>query len=169
MSDASKGFSLDFVITAEHMVAFLRLRQQRLNRVGGIIAIGLVLVGLYIAWNGDRLLGAFEIVIGTLMLITSQTTLFDSWRVKRAARAVIGTRAQLKVDESGIDVRNAGKSNKVEWESITNLKVSDRIIIPMRGKLPVGWMPSDAFESEEARDEAIIFMADHITNAHPKT
>jgi len=169
VSDDTKGFNLDFEITAEHLVAFLRLRQQRLNRVGGIIAIGLILVGLYIAWSGDRLLGAFEIAVGTLMLVTSQTTVFDSWRVKRAGRRVIGTRAQLNVDESGIDVHNAGMSSKAEWDSITNLKVSDKIIIPMRGKMPVCWMPTDAFESADARDAAIVFMTDQIKKANRPT
>ena len=165
MSEVGNGFALDFTITAEHMVAFLRLRQQTLNRVGGIVAIALILVGLYIAWSGDLLLGAFEVLVGSGMLITSQTTLFDAWRVKRAGRRVIGTRAQLKVDESGIDVRNAGLSSKVDWASIIDLKVSDQIIIPMRGKLPVGWMPTDAFESEAARDSAIAFMRDQIARS----
>ncbi len=82
---------------------------------------------------------------------------------------MIGTRAQFKVDESGIDVHNAGMSSNVDWASITDLKVSDQIIIPMRDKLPVGWMPTDAFESADARDAAIAFMRDQIAQSRTKT
>ena len=159
------GFNLDFEITADHMVDFLKLRQATLNRVGGIIAVGLVVVGVYFVIQGDRTLGAFEIVVGFAMLITSQTRLFDKWRVKRAAKNIIGTRAQFKVDEKGIQVDNVGKHASAEWVAIKELKVSDAIIIPMRDSLPLGWMPTDAFASAEARDAALQFMREQIAKA----
>ena len=160
-----RGFELDFEITTAHLVDFLRLRQQTLNRVGAIVAVGLVVAGVYFAFTGDRVLGAFEIIVGVLMLITSQTTIFDAWRVKRAGRSVIGTRAQLKAEEDGITIQNAGVASHIDWTAVTDLKVNDRIIIPMRGRLPVGWLPSDAFASTAEREAAIAYMRDHIPNA----
>jgi hypothetical protein len=164
-SASGAGFDLDFEIRADHLVDFLRLRQATLNRVGGIIAIGLVIVGVYFVVSGDRILGAFEIVVGSLMFVTSQTRVFDTWRVKRAAKAIIGTRAQFRVDESGIKVDNAGQSATAEWASITELKSSDAIIIPMRGRLPLGWIPTDAFASPEARADALRFMREQVAMA----
>ncbi len=160
-----KGFELDFQIKPEHLVDYLRVRQTTLNRVGGIIAVGLVAVGIYFVVSGDRALGAFEIVVGCLMLVTSQTRIFDSWRVKRAGRAVIGTRAHFKVDEAGIYVENAGASSTIEWSDVTDLKVGDAIIIPMRAGKPVGWIPTDAFASTEARDAALAYMTGQIAAA----
>ena len=158
-------FELDFVITAEHLVDFLRLRQRTLNRVGAIVAIGLVLAGIYFAISGDRVLGAFEVIVGILMLVTSQTTVFDSWRVKRAGRRVIGTRARLKAHERGLTIENAGMASEVDWQAITELNVNERVIIPMRGRLPVGWMPTDAFASVADREAAIDYMKDRISTA----
>ena len=163
--NSSNGFHLDFEIRADHLVDFLRLRQARLNRIGGIIAVALVAVGVYFVMSGDRTLGAFEIVVGSVMLITSQTRVFDNWRVKRAAKSIIGTRAQFEVDESGIKVANAGQQVSAEWSEITELKVNDAMILPMRGRLPLGWMPTDAFASAEARDEALSFMNERIAHA----
>jgi hypothetical protein len=165
----SKGFKLDFEIKADHLVDFLRLRQATLNRVGGIIAIGLVAVGIYFITQGDRPLGAFEIIVGIGMLITSQTRVFDSWRVKRSLKAIIGTRAQFHVDESGIHIENAGQKGEADWSAITELKVSDAIIIPMRGRLPLGWIPTDAFASAEARTAALEFMREQIAKAREET
>ena len=166
---ARDGFELDFVITAEHLVDFLRLRQRTLNRVGAIVAVGLVIAGIYFAFSGDRVLGAFEIIVGILMLITSQTTIFDSWRIKRAGRKVIGTRAQLTAAADGITIQNAGMSSHVDWAAITELKVNDRIIVPMRGRLPVGWMPTDAFASPGEREAAIAYMTRYVSNARGAT
>jgi len=159
------GFELDFVIKPDHLVDYLRLRQATLNRVGGIIAVALVVVGIYFVMNGDPILGAFEIGVGSIMLVTSQTRLFDSWRVRRAGRAVIGTRAQFKVDESGIHIENAGQTQDVDWPAITELKVSDAIIVPMRDRMPVAWMPTEAFASGTARDQAIAFMREQIARS----
>jgi hypothetical protein len=159
------GFELDFVIKPDHLVDYLRLRQATLNRIGGIIAVALVVVGIYFVMNGDPILGAFEIVVGGVMLVTSQTRLFDSWRVKRAGRAVIGTRAQFKVDESGLHIENAGQTQDVAWPAITELKVSDAIIVPMRDRLPVAWMPTEAFASSSARDLAISFMREQVARS----
>ena len=166
--NAASGFDLDFEIRADHLVDFLRLRQATLNRVGGIIAIALVAVGVYFVSQGDRPLGAFEIIVGSGMLITSQTRIFDSWRVKRSAKAIIGTRAQIQVDESGIHIENAGQQGSAEWSAITELKVSDATIIPMRGRLPLGWMPTDAFPSAEFRYAKIQFMREQIAKATPR-
>jgi hypothetical protein len=158
----AEGFELDFEITADHLVDFLRVRQKLLNRAGGILAIGLIALGIYFIIGGDRPLGAFEILIGMFLLITSQTRLFDSWRVKRVGRAVIGTRAHIKVDASGIAVENAGMSSKVEWPAVTDLKLSEQIIIPMRGRMPACWMPTDAFESADARAAALAYMREQM-------
>ena len=167
MTDSDyKGFELDFVIKSDQLVDFLKLRQRTLNRVGGFIAIALIVVGVYFVVSGDRLLGAFEILVGGAMLVTSQTRIFESWRVKRAGKAVIGTRAKLQVDEAGIHVENAGQSGSAEWSAITELKISDSTIIPMRGRLPLGWMPTEAFASPEARSLAISFMHEQIAKAH---
>ncbi|HUR17194.1 MAG TPA: hypothetical protein VMZ33_07895 [Candidatus Limnocylindrales bacterium] len=163
------GFELDFVITAQHLVDFLRLRQRTLNRLGSFVALGLIVAGLYFAISGDRVLGAFEVIVGVLMLVTSQTTVFDAWRVKRAGRTVIGTRAHLTVEDDGMTIQNADMSNHIEWKSITELRINDRIVIPMRGRLPVGWLPTDAFASLAEREAAIAYMRDRITDADTRT
>jgi hypothetical protein len=160
-----RGFELDFVIKADHLVDFLKLRRRTLNRIGGLIAIALIAVGVYFVLNGDRTLGAFEILVGSAMLVTSQTRIFESWRVKRAGKAVIGTRARFQVDGSGIHIENAGQSGAAEWSEITDLKVNDSTIIPMRGRLPLGWMPTEAFASPEARNIAIVFMDEQMAKS----
>ena len=43
----SDGFELDFEIRADHLVDFLRVRQRLLNRAGGILAIVLIVLGIY--------------------------------------------------------------------------------------------------------------------------
>ena len=99
------------------------------------------------------------------MLITSQTRLFDTWRVKRSLKAIIGTRAQIQVGDTGIHIENAGNKGSAEWSEISELKVSDAIIIPMRGRLPLGWMPTDAFASTDSRDAALAFMREQIAKS----
>jgi hypothetical protein len=163
-----QGFELDFVITEEQLVHFVRLRQRLLNIVGALVGIGLIGAGIYFAVTGDPVFGVFEIGAGALILVTSQTPILDRWRVRRAASKVIGTRAHFDVDESGINIQNAGTAIHVEWPAITNLKVNDKIIIPMRGGLPVGWMPTDAFASSQAREEALAYMRLQIEARSPR-
>jgi hypothetical protein len=152
------GFRLDFVITQQHMVDFLRIMQKNINRIGTVAGVVLILAGLYFVITGAPGVGIFEIVIGVLMILSAQTRYMDALRARLMARAVIGTRAELDVSERGIDIRNAGASSSVDWSRITGLRVSDEIIVLVRDRRAITWMPTSAFASPADRQRALAYL-----------
>jgi hypothetical protein len=161
------GFRLDFVITQQHLVDFLRLMQKNLNRIGAVAGIVLILAGLYFVVSGTPGIGIFEVVIGVMMIVAAQTPYFDALRARLLARSVIGTRAELDVSESGVDISNAGKSSHVDWSALTGLRVSEDIIVLVRDRRAVSWMPTSAFASAAERQRALAYLTDHIAAARP--
>ncbi|MEO6349577.1 MAG: PH domain-containing protein [Candidatus Limnocylindrales bacterium] len=159
---ASEGFHLDFVITPAHMVDFLRLMQKNVNRIGTVAGLVLILAGLYFLVSGSPGIGIFEMVIGVLMILAAQTRYFDALRARLLARAVIGTRAQLDVTESGVDVSNAGASRHFDWSAITDLRVSEAMIVLVRDRRAISWIPTSAFASAADRQRALDYLRSHI-------
>jgi membrane-bound ClpP family serine protease len=163
------GFRLDFVITQGHLVDFLRLMQKNLNRIGTVAGIVLILAGLYFLVTGSPGIGIFEIVVGVMMILAAQTPYFDALRARLLARSVIGTRAELDVSERGVDIRNAGASSHVEWSALTGVRVSDDIIVLVRDRRAISWIPTSAFGSAADRQRALAFVTEHIAGARTRT
>jgi hypothetical protein len=157
-----EGFQLDFVITQDHMVDFLRIMQKRVNVIGTVAGVVLIVAGLYFVILGSPGVGVFEFVIGVLMILAAQTPYFDRLRARLSARSVIGTRAELDVTERGVEIRNAGKSAHVDWSSVTGLRVSEAIIVLMRDRRAISWMPTSAFASTADRQRALAYLQERI-------
>lgn len=143
-------FEIEFTITIDDFVAYLRLLQHTLNVVGVMLGLAVLVVGGLIALLAqDLFTGLWTLLIGLLFVVLAGTEFLDRFRVQRNARSLIGTVAKLKFDEEGITADTASGSGNVPWSAVTQLKQNDRVIVIRRDRIPVAWIPKRAFETTE--------------------
>jgi hypothetical protein len=164
MSEDAQRYELQFEITVDDVVDFLRLDQRTLNAAGAIGGVALVAVGIvFIFLAGDVLFGLLSILLGAGWVALAQTTYFDRWRSSRQAKEIIGHTIRLSIGDAGIGVSANGKRTPVEWASATGVKDDERIVIVARNRQPGLWIPARAFASADQRAAVIDYMRAHIS------
>jgi hypothetical protein len=155
-----------FTIGVEDVVDYLRIVQRRLNQVSAVAGAVLCLVGVTLIVTGvDPLTGVVALVAGLLTVGAAQTRYFDRWRVRRGARRIVGTRASFEIGDEGLLAETATITGRVPWSSVTALRANERILVFMRDRLPVAWIPTRAFASEADLSATTQFIREHITGA----
>src|SRR4051812_11196291 len=149
----SGPITVSFTITIDDVVAYLRLLQRTLNRIGVALGLVVIVLGGFVAlFAGDLFTGVWTLFIGLLFVVLAGTEFLDRWRVQRSARSLINTKATFTFDDEGIKADTATGGGKVAWDSITAVVHDQRTMVVKRGRIPVVWIPTRAFESEAERD-----------------
>ena len=170
MSDeAGPPYRVEFVVTTDDLVEYLRLAQKTLNTVGVVGGLLAAITGLLFAYFGDVALGAGGVVIGLIWLLFAGTTYVDRWRVGRQARSIIGTSAGFVLDASGIDVQGATGTGHVPWSTVTRVLESSTTVILKRDRLTLAWLPKRVLGSSAHPEEVLSFIRRAVlaTGAHP--
>ena len=102
---------------------------------------------------------------GALTALAAQTRYFDRWRARRHLRSLLGTRATFEMDDSGVLVETVTISGHIPWSAVTELRANDRILVLMRDRVPVAWIPASAFSSAAELDQVVAFMPSKIETA----
>ncbi len=159
-------FRISFTITVDDVVVYLRLLQQRLNRIGVLLGLIVMGVGAVLAvLTLDAFTGVWTFAIGVLLVIVAGTEFLDRWRVQRSARSLIGSNASFTFDEEGIEADTVTGSGRVEWSALTELMRDDRVMVIKRDRIPVVWIPARAFASAEERAALEAFVREKLGRA----
>jgi hypothetical protein len=147
---ADRPFSVSFTITADDVVAFLRLAQRRLNTVVATMGVILVALGLALSiQSGEATAGLLEIVVGLTVFGLTATEFLDRWRVGRVARSIVGTTNSFTFDSNGITAQTATGSGRIPWDAVTQTVENERMLLIKRDRLTVVWIPKRAFASPD--------------------
>jgi hypothetical protein len=159
-------YQLSFEITEDGFADYLRWRQRTASMVVAVISLAvLALNGLSLRLGVPLLLALIFSTPAFLLLIASQTSYLDRWRIRRHARSLLGSTAKFDIGLHGIDSELVGMASQVGWDTVTNIHDNGRVVIVARDRLPVLWIPASAFASAAQRDEIVSFMRDQISAA----
>lgn len=162
-SSGEPPIKVSFTITVDDVVAYVRLMQQRLNRIGVALGLAVMTVGGILGIvTLDAFTGLWTLAIGVLFVVLAGTEYLDRWRVQRGARSLIGSQASFTFDERGIDAHTVTGSGRVPWSALTELKRDARVIVIKRDRIPVVWIPTRAFASTDERAAVEEFIARHL-------
>ena len=154
---------VEFTISVDDFVGYLRLLQRRLNAIGIVMGVAVMGFGAVIAvMTSDPITGVWTFGIGVALVALAGTEFLDRWRVQRGARSLIGTEASFTFDEQGIAAESVTGSGKVAWSSLTMLLRNERVMIVKRDRVPVLWIPRRAFASPAEADSLVEFIESHI-------
>ena len=146
-------YSVKFTITIDDLVAYLRLQQTTLNRIGvGFGLVSLALGAVFAIFDSDLVAALGFGVIGLVFLFSGSTEVVDRWRVRRGARSIVGSTASFTFDKTGITAVTATGTARVPWSLVTELKEGDRVLVIKQLRVPVAWFPKRAVASNEELD-----------------
>lgn len=152
-------FAVKFTITVDDLVAYLRLQQTTLNRIGtGLGLVALALGTVFAIFDSDLVAALGFGLIGLVFLFSGSTEVVDRWRVRRGARSIVGSTASFTFSETGITAVTATGTAKVPWSLVTELKEGDRVLIIKQVRVPVAWLPKRAFASNEELEAVRAFI-----------
>jgi hypothetical protein len=158
-TDPAPEYRGKWVLSVDDYVAATRLLQRNFNRFGtaaGVIALALGLTTAVIF--GDVVAGLLAIVAGAGALLVASTPLFDRWRAARLTRSVVGDEVGFIIDAEGISGTMVTGTSRVSWSAVTEIRSDERVIVVMRDRIPIAWMPTSAFASRAEREAVLAFM-----------
>lgn len=157
------SYSVKFTITVDDLVAYLRLQQRTLNRIGTGLGFVALALGAVFAILASDLVSALGFgLIGLVFLFSGSTEVVDRWRVRRGARSIVGSTPSYVFDDIGIKSNTFEGSGRIPWTDITDMRHSDRVLVVKRGRLPVVWIPNRAFASTAEAAEVEDFIRGHV-------
>lgn len=164
MSEVGESeFSFSFTVTVDDVVDYLRVVQRTMNLVGLALGVGMVALGIWIAFIYESFVdGSVPVLLGLATAFAAQTRFLDAWRVRRNARGILGTGALLQFGEDGLIAKLATGEGSVPWSTVTRTRSSDRTLVFMRDRLTVAWLPTRVFVSAEQRESFKSFVAAHL-------
>lgn len=157
------SYSVTFTVRVDDVVAFLRLQQKTLNRIGtGLGIVALVLGTVFAIFAADLVSALAFGLIGLVFLFSGGTEIVDRWRVRRGGRSIVGSDPTYIFDDVGIKSNTYEGSGRIPWTDITDMDSNDRVLVVKRGRAPVAWIPKRAFASTEEAAEVEDFIRGHV-------
>jgi hypothetical protein len=146
-----------FVTTAELSLDARALRANpRLNAFWTVM-LGLeILLGAAVAVQGF-VVGWFFVILGVLFYLYSYVEPVLLWRIRRRQRDSLGREVTVSIDDVAVHFGTSVMSSDVPWSSFTAIWVKPRIVVFMRGRRPMAYLPASVFASADERDEVIAF------------
>jgi hypothetical protein len=151
--------SVGYEVTLDHLVAVTQLGQRGLNRLGLMVGVVAGAVGLIALLVGvDWLIGLLMIIFGAALMLVIRFALFERLVLGRMARSVVGIRSTAVVGDEGVTFESELGTTHLAWSSLTEVRDGRDIIILVRDRLPIAWIPDAAFQRPEQRRQAVDFM-----------
>jgi hypothetical protein len=148
---------LEFVSTAQMSVdAQSALGSLTMNTFHLVGDAALIVVGTAFAITG-YVLGYFAVILGLIFLFVSRVAPFQRWLVNRYRGSLLNQPVTVDIAEEGLRFATPLASTTVPWATITSIRTNDRSIVFLRGRSPLGYLPSAAFLHDAERTAFIQY------------
>lgn len=161
MTDDADRYGLRFEFTAETAVAVMKLAHTttfRLAWIAAFVSFAVAVVCLLVGF----VFGAV-IMLG-LGLSTALLGLdpVQHWFARREGRGVLGEIHEIRLDEASLHYQTPMGTGLIPWSAITAIRENDRIVMFMRERVPLAYIPASAFESPAQRAEVVGYARERI-------
>jgi hypothetical protein len=106
--------------------------------------------------------GILVAVVAGLGLIDSRQHLLLRALVAIHFRSILARTTEVAMDDDGLHYKNPLGSSFVPWSSMTTIRQNSRTVGFFRGHVLLGYIPSVAFDSPEARVAVVAFAQTRI-------
>jgi hypothetical protein len=165
MASSGPPYAIEHPITAADAVEAARLARRTMMRVGKAIGAVVMAIGIVALVLFDWFIGVTVLAVGGATLGTATLPHLDRWLAGQQLRGVVGGRARSVIDADGINFENPQISGRIAWSSLTHLLENDRVLVLMRDRALVAYIPTSALGA--SRDEIVAFMRDRIAPTGP--
>lgn len=139
---------------------------QRMLRAVQLGALLAVVVGIAIAIVLTNLIvfGAVLAIIGVITLVVSGDPI-QRWLLQREGRSVLGGFTDIHLTDEGITSRTPLGEGSIPWAAVTAVRESERIVVFMRDRIPIAYIPDSSFESPARRAEIMAYARERMSAA----
>lgn len=142
---------LEFVSTAQMSVdAQAAVGSPTMSTVHLVGDVALIVVGVAFAVVGF-VIGYFFIILGLIFLFFSQVAPFQRWMIRRYRGSLLDQPVTVEISDEAIRFATPLWSTTMPWSTLTALRTSDRSIVFMRDRSPLGYLPAAAFAGPQER------------------
>jgi hypothetical protein len=152
---------LRFQTTAKASADARALSTVRLSQLEVIVGFVVLVYGLSILAVGVSA-GILVAVVAGLGLIDSRQHLLLRALVAIHFRSILARTTEVAMDDDGLHYKNPLGSSFVPWSSMTTIRQNSRTVGFFRGHVLLGYIPSVAFDSPEARVAVVAFAQTRI-------
>ena len=162
-------YQVTFVITTEDLVDYLRVVQRTLNMFAAAAGAVGIIGSLIVAVLVDPVSAVVLLLVGGFLLLSASTRYFDRWRARRQGRSVIGTNATFTISKAGIEARTGTGTGHISWPDVTRVSESSAMLVLMRDRLTLGWLPKRALGPDPRREQVLAFIRRMAGSAGART
>jgi hypothetical protein len=169
-TEPSGPLELTFVTSVEASAdahALARPRVNPLDRNAHILGslYGLLNIVLGVAWNSGALcaIGVTLLGLAGFSVIERNSHPVLRWMIKQRFASLLGKRTRVTVEERGVTLENEIARSSFPWSSVTVARSNPKTVAFFRDGLLLGYIPSSAFPSPEARRDVLAFIERHVT------
>lgn len=153
---AATSYRLQYTVTAAAYTDAARLHQSVMLRRYRIVAAGIAVVGLAVAFIVDASTGLPIAIFGGLLLATTWMEFVDRWLIGARGRSLIGSTTTYDIDDAGIHYRSQLGTGLIAWSALTVVRSSEKVVVLSRDRVMAAYIPATAFGS---RAELETFVA----------
>ena len=84
------------------------------------------------------------------------------WYMRREARSLIGRGHETGFGDDGLHETSPTGTGVILWSAITDIRENDQVVLFMRDRLPVVYVPVSAFETPAQRAEVVGYARERI-------
>ena len=155
MTDTDR-FVARFVTSAKASTDARALANSGWTRIDVIVDAIAIVVGFAFVASGQSL-GFVLVVLALVALASTRWHPLQRWIVSWRFRSFLGKPTVVTIDDEGVRFANEVGTSVVPWAAVTDIRSNDITTIFVRDRAMLGYIPADAFPSEQTRSDFIEF------------
>lgn len=162
-----RPYRATFKLAAGDLAAASRLVRRRPILGGIAFALGAVAVGaLTVLVTGEIAAGVLAIVGGVVGLVVFGLGVMERLTARAEMRSFAGMPVTFEFTEEGVSTVGGTGASSMPWSALTHVEANGRVIVLMRDRVAMAWLPTSAFASAAECQAALDFMRARIYAAH---
>jgi hypothetical protein len=109
-----------------------------------------------------RFAGIAVALFCALMLVMARFAVMDRVAVRRQIRSVLGQPIELRIGEEGIGWHGPTGTAVIPWNSLTEVRASERTVLFIRDRLLVAYAPADGFASPDEQAQVVAYARSRV-------
>jgi hypothetical protein len=155
--DREPPYRIVFTVTEDAAIDASRFAGARMWRLMAVAALLIVACGLIATFLDEPAAGVGLLAAGALLALTSVWRAPTRWLLRRRSRSAFGTRLELSIGDTGLDVTSAHASGHRDWTGLTEVREGRKSVLFMRDRLAVAYAPLEAFGTPARRHQILAY------------
>jgi hypothetical protein len=168
MTEEGPRYRIHYIVTGETATDAAKLAYRSLYRWIRLGGAAVIVTSALLFIGGLTVFAVILLFLSVASLLIA-TDPVQRWFTRREGRSIFGSTLELEIDDDGLHASGITGSGVVPWSGMTEVRQDARTVLFMRDRIPIGYIPSAAFESPAQRAEIVEFALGRVASAQERT